>query len=117
MGACAFVGADAAVGRRRGAGRRYSGGARLSSASHDACRYRNSIACSHPGVVSPAEGTPAGGLATLVDRKSRYTIIVKSEQYPQASRLRVNMGNIYFEQKKYDQASKNYNMAIDSTTQ
>ena len=60
-----IVGADAAVGRRRGAGRRYSGGARLSLASHDACRYRNSIACSHPGVVSPAEGTPAGGLATL----------------------------------------------------
>ena len=27
------------------------------------------------------------------------------------------MGNIYFEQKKYDMAIKNYNMAIDSTTQ
>ena len=26
-----------------------------------------------------------------------YTIIVKNKQYPQASRLRVNMGNIYFE--------------------
>ena len=39
-----------------------------------------------------------------------YTIILKNKQYPQASRLRVNMGNIYFEQKKYD-------MAIDSTTQ
>jgi intraflagellar transport protein 88 len=26
------------------------------------------------------------------------------------------MGNIYFEQKKYDQAIKMYNMALDSTT-
>jgi len=31
-----------------------------------------------------------------------YTIILKNKQYPQASRLRVNMGNIFFEQKKYD---------------
>lgn len=46
-----------------------------------------------------------------------YTIILKNKQYPQASRLRVNMGNIYFEQKKYDQAIKMYNMALDSTTQ
>ena len=45
-----------------------------------------------------------------------YTIILKNKQYPQASRLRVNMGNIHFEQKKYDLAIKNYNMAIDSTT-
>ena len=27
------------------------------------------------------------------------------------------MGNIFFEQKKYDQAIKMYNMALDSTTQ
>jgi intraflagellar transport protein 88 len=44
-----------------------------------------------------------------------YTIILKNKQYPQASRLRVNMGNIFFEQKKYDQAIKMYNMALDST--
>lgn len=44
-----------------------------------------------------------------------YTIIVKNKQYPQASRLRVNMGNIYFEQKKYPLAVKMYNMALDST--
>lgn len=31
-----------------------------------------------------------------------YTIILKNKQYPQASRLRVNMGNIFFEQKKWD---------------
>lgn len=46
-----------------------------------------------------------------------YTIILKNRQYPQASRLRVNMGNIFFEQKKYDQAIKMYNMALDSTPQ
>jgi len=46
-----------------------------------------------------------------------YTIILKNKQYPQASRLRVNMGNIYFEEKKYDHAIKMYNMALDSTTQ
>lgn len=44
-----------------------------------------------------------------------YTIIVKNKQYPQASWLRVNMGNIYFEQKKYPLAIKMYNMAFDST--
>lgn len=46
-----------------------------------------------------------------------YTIIVKNKQYPQASRLRVNMGNIYFEQKKYPLAIKMYNMAFDGTAQ
>ena len=30
-----------------------------------------------------------------------------------AGRLRVNMGNIYFEQKKYPQAIKQYRMALD----
>jgi len=30
-----------------------------------------------------------------------------------AGRLRVNMGNIYFEQKKYPQAVKMYRMALD----
>jgi len=44
-----------------------------------------------------------------------YTIIVKNKQYPQASRLRVNMGNIYYEQKKFPLAVKMYNMALDST--
>ena len=56
----------------------------------------------------------ANGLHT--EAINSYTIILKNKQYPQASRLRVNMGNIYFEQKKYDMAIKNYNMAIDSTT-
>jgi intraflagellar transport protein 88 len=46
-----------------------------------------------------------------------YTIIVKNKQYLQASRLRVNMGNIYYEQKKYPLTIKMYNMALDSTVQ
>jgi intraflagellar transport protein 88 len=46
-----------------------------------------------------------------------YMIILKNKQYPQASRLRVNMGNIYFEQGKFPLAIKMYNMALDSTAQ
>ena len=30
-----------------------------------------------------------------------YSLIVKNKQYAQSGRLRVNMGNIYYEQKKY----------------
>jgi intraflagellar transport protein 88 len=42
-----------------------------------------------------------------------YQLIVKNKQYPQAGRLRVNMGNIYYEQKKYANAIKMYRMAMD----
>jgi len=42
-----------------------------------------------------------------------YTIVVKNKQYPQAGRLRVNMGNIFYEQKKYPSAIKMYRMAMD----
>ncbi|GMH74663.1 hypothetical protein TL16_g06523, partial [Triparma laevis f. inornata] len=43
-----------------------------------------------------------------------YTLVVKNKNYPQATfRLRVNMGNIYFYQKKYPQAIKQYRMALD----
>lgn len=42
-----------------------------------------------------------------------YVIVVKTKQYPQAGRLRVNMGNIYYEQKKYPSAIKMYRMAMD----
>lgn len=45
-----------------------------------------------------------------------YSIILRNKQYPQASRLRVNMGNIFYEQNNYEQAIKMYNMALDSTT-
>ena len=42
-----------------------------------------------------------------------YSIIVKNKQYAQSGRLRVNMGNIYYEQKKYSAAIKMYRMALD----
>lgn len=42
-----------------------------------------------------------------------YEMIVKNKQYQQAGRLRVNMGNIYYKQKKYPQAVKMYKMALD----
>lgn len=42
-----------------------------------------------------------------------YAVIVRNKDYPQAGRLRVNMGNIYFTQKKYSSAVKMYRMALD----
>jgi intraflagellar transport protein 88 len=42
-----------------------------------------------------------------------YTSIVKDKKYAAGGRLRVNMGNIYFEQKKYSVAIKMYRMALD----
>eukprot|EP00798_Chlamydomonas_sp_ICE-L_P011789 gene11790-14911_t len=42
-----------------------------------------------------------------------FTAIVKNKQFPHAGRLRVNMGNIYFEQKKFTTAIKMYRMALD----
>lgn len=42
-----------------------------------------------------------------------YTTIVKNKQYMHGGRLRVNMGNIYFTQKKYLVAIKMYRMALD----
>eukprot|EP01049_Picozoa_sp_SAG25_P007622 SAG25_NODE_632_length_6316_cov_2.511983_8_plen_148_part_00 len=42
-----------------------------------------------------------------------FSLIVKNKQYAQAGRLRVNMGNIYYEQKKYPMAIKMYRMALD----
>mgnify|MGYP001323275882 CR=1 FL=1 len=44
---------------------------------------------------------------------SNYTQIVKNKQHPQGGRLRVNMGNIYFQQKNYSMAIKMYRMALD----
>lgn len=37
-----------------------------------------------------------------------YALIVKNKQYPQAGRLRVNMGNIHFESRQFGQAVKMY---------
>lgn len=42
-----------------------------------------------------------------------FAVIVKNKLFSQSGRLRVNMGNIYFEQKKYPQAVKMYRMALD----
>jgi len=42
-----------------------------------------------------------------------YSFVVKDKNYPQAGRLRVNMGNIYAAQKKYPAAIKMYRMAMD----
>ena len=42
-----------------------------------------------------------------------YKSIVKNKQYPQSGRLRINMGNIYYDQQLYQQAIKMYRMALD----
>lgn len=44
---------------------------------------------------------------------SSYSVIVKNKLFNQSGRLRMNMGNIYFEQGKYPQAVKMYRMALD----
>ena len=45
--------------------------------------------------------------------KNYQTLVKKYKQYPQSAWIRVNMGNIYYEQKKYSQAIKMYRMALD----
>eukprot|EP01135_Chromosphaera_perkinsii_P000153 Nk52_evm49s32 gene=Nk52_evmTU49s32 len=47
------------------------------------------------------------------EAQNTYNVIVKNKLFNNAGRLRVNMGNIYFEQKKYPQAIKMYRMALD----
>ena len=42
-----------------------------------------------------------------------YTLIVRNKQYAQSGRLRVNMGNIYYEQGKYTFALKMYKSALE----
>lgn len=42
-----------------------------------------------------------------------YSVVVKNKQYAAGGRLRVNMGNIYYQQKKYPSAIKMYRMAMD----
>merc|ERR1719230_151404 len=53
----------------------------------------------------------ASGMYT--EALNTYSLIVKNKQYAQSGRLRVNMGNIYYEQKKYSAAIKMYRMALD----
>lgn len=42
-----------------------------------------------------------------------YQLITKNRMFSNAHRLKVNMGNIYFKQKQYQQAVKMYRMALD----
>ncbi|GET89763.1 intraflagellar transport protein IFT88, putative [Leishmania tarentolae] len=44
-----------------------------------------------------------------------YNIIIRNVQFPQASRLRVNMGNIYLAQQNYLLAIKMYRKVLDET--
>mmetsp|Transcript_14856 Transcript_14856/g.26287 ORF Transcript_14856/g.26287 Transcript_14856/m.26287 type:complete len:772 (-) Transcript_14856:118-2433(-) len=45
-----------------------------------------------------------------------YGQVVKNKTFPSSGRLRVNMGNIYFEQGKYPNAIKMYRMALDQVS-
>jgi len=58
-----------------------------------------------------ANGYQQNGM--MEEALNTYTLVVKNKQYPQSGRLRVNMGNIYYSQKKYPQAIKMYHMALD----
>lgn len=49
----------------------------------------------------------------LEEALNTYQIVVKNKQFPHSGLLRVNMGNIYFDQKNYTQAIKMYRMALD----
>ncbi len=42
-----------------------------------------------------------------------YQVIVKNKMFSNAGRLKVNMGNIYFNQKDYSKAIKMYRMSLD----
>lgn len=42
-----------------------------------------------------------------------YHAIVKNKTFPNAGRLKVNIGNIYFRKKDYPKAIKYYRMALD----
>ncbi|GFH15489.1 uncharacterized protein HaLaN_11725, partial [Haematococcus lacustris] len=51
-------------------------------------------------------GQAAGGVVPAAE-------MVRNKGYSSGGRLRINMGNIYFEQKKYTNAIKMYRMALD----
>ena len=44
---------------------------------------------------------------------TKYNEIIKSKQFQFAGRIRVNIANIYYNQKKYPAAVKYYKMALD----
>ncbi|CAK9252804.1 unnamed protein product [Sphagnum jensenii] len=47
------------------------------------------------------------------DALNAYQLLLKNKQYPHSTRVRVNIGNIYYEQKKYTMATKMYRRALD----
>jgi intraflagellar transport protein 88 len=49
----------------------------------------------------------------LQEALSKYQEIIKGKQYQFAGRIRVNMGNIYYRQQKYQNSIKMYQMALD----
>eukprot|EP00919_Chromeraceae_sp_WS-2016_P026219 GHVR01062079.1.p1 GENE.GHVR01062079.1~~GHVR01062079.1.p1 ORF type:complete len:133 (+),score=5.10 GHVR01062079.1:3936-4334(+) len=49
----------------------------------------------------------------LQEALGKYSEIIKGKQYQFAGRIRVNMGNIYFNQQKYRSSIKMYQMAHD----
>jgi len=49
----------------------------------------------------------------LQEALTKYSEIIKGKQYSFAGRIRVNMGNIYYNQQKYAVAIKMYKMALD----
>jgi intraflagellar transport protein 88 len=66
---------------------------------------------SYCAVFNLAVSLEANGM--IQEALTKYTEIIKSKQFQHAGRLRVNMGNIYFQQKKYLNAIKMYRMALD----
>lgn len=47
------------------------------------------------------------------EANNTYNVIVKNKMFSNAARLRVNIGNIFYEQRKYAQAVKYYRMSLD----
>ncbi len=65
------------------------------ASQYQARTHAHTCGAACPQVVDAAQ---ASGLMT--EALNTYALIVKNKQYPYAGRLRVNMGNIYFQQKK-----------------
>lgn len=49
----------------------------------------------------------------FVEALNTYQLMTKSKMYPNVNRLKINMGNIYFELGVYPKAIKMYRMALD----
>lgn len=47
------------------------------------------------------------------ESNNTYNVIVKNKMFSNAGRLRVNVGNLFYQQRKYAQAVKYYRMALD----